>query len=76
MRARLSGSRAEGWMSLLENHAKLHQLRHRWRKGYFGLDAYGVCPIEEAIDEAIAHLSMYDRQIGYNKEDGLSTPLH
>ncbi len=41
---------------------KLEELKRKWENDYFGLDAAGVYGVGEAIEEAIDHISMYDRE--------------
>lgn len=41
---------------------KLKELKRKWDEDYFGLDSAGVYGVEEAMDEASEHLSMYDRR--------------
>jgi len=47
-------------MSWPENNPNLHELRRKWDEGHFRQDADSVYGIDEAVDEAIEHISMYD----------------
>ncbi len=49
-------------MSAPEKNPKLKELKRKWEENYFGLDSVGVYDVGEAMDEAAAHLSMYDRR--------------
>ena len=38
----------------------MHELRRKWDEGHFRQDADSVYGVDEAINEAIEHISMYD----------------
>ncbi len=45
-----------------KRNSKLEDLRRRWEADEFGLDAHGVYGVEESVEEASAHLAMYDER--------------
>ncbi len=58
-------------MSWPENDPYLHELRRKWDEGHFRQDADSVYGIDEAIDEAINHISMHDESM-YQEHNGLT----
>lgn len=47
-------------MSWPEDNGRLRELRRRWEEDQFGV--YGVYGVEESVEEASAHLAMYDER--------------
>ena len=47
-------------MSWPESDPYMHELRRKWDEGHFRQDADSVYGVDEAIDEVIEHISMYD----------------
>jgi len=72
-------------MSWPESDPYMHELRRKWDEGHFRQDADSVYGVDEAIDEAIEHISMYDVEerngLSYfarslDNNVGIDTPTH